>query len=396
MGSTAVERTPAGVTIHSFLPFADTAAKREATNEALDALFADAGRKIAPRGALKKPSFKKHGDPGAESNRNTVGYGFAAYALRGDMQAILQVALVAERLFETWDTLDRAHSHRYAWLGPLALALHEMGDERWKIVLDRFNDIIRWFHGQKYLNGSFVGATLRPLRCLFEAGLTGSFAEKLSRAGLPADSFGGAQLVEKANTAVFAFLWRVLGSGVNWGWRKPPGAWAGSWRDFPYVDSTDPKTMATHTTLFHALHVMPYSFMVGDLAGLPLIDDGSLYATRWREIASHALRLGYDPVSGRSTKSIGYKADHSAGKREAYYAPGFPEKPARKQSLAWKDEHMEAGYHDVSPALEAVLDSGEINKNECRRGLVKFVRGARGIVVGEIPIGLARLALRVG
>jgi len=378
----------------SVMPFAGTLEQCAAANAAVEMVFGAAGRPIAPRKELKKPTFDKHGDPGADSNRNTVGYALMANRLRGDKLALLQAALVAERLFETWETLDRAHCHRYAWLGPLALELKRIGDPRWQTVLDHFNKIVTWFHGQKYLNSSFVGATLRPLRCLFEGGLTGSFAVRLSKMGIAANGIGGEELLAKAEKSIHDFDWRVIGAGVNWGWKLPPGAWHGTWRDFPYVDSLDPKTMATHTTAFHALHVMPYSRLVGRIAGLKVASEGH-YREREREMASHALRLCYDPASGRNTKSIGYKADHAAEKREAYYAPGFATAPARKQSDAWKAEHMEAGYHDVSPALEAALDAGEIDKTMARRALVRFVRGARGIVAGEIPIGVVSLALKV-
>lgn len=361
---------------------------------ATEDVYAAAGRTIEPQGALDKPTFNKHGDPGASSNRNTVGYGVFAYRLRGDKQALLQAALVAERLFETWDTKDRAHSHRYAWLGPLALALKEIGDQRWKYILDRFNDVLSWFHGQKYLNGSLVGATMRPLRCLFEGGLTGAFGVRLAKAGLAADNTGGAQLIQKANDSIEQFLTRTIGGDIHWGWTRTPGAWKPGWKRFPYVDSLDPKTMATHSTAFHALHVMPYSYLMGEIAGLA-VSKLDVYTIRRREISSHALRLCYDPRSGRNVKSIGYKADHDVRKREAYYAEGFATKPCRRQDDAWKDELTEQGYHDVSPAVGAVLTAGEITKSEARKVLVKWVKDARGIVSGEIPIGVVSLALRV-
>ena len=373
--------------------FLNTPAERAIATAAWKALLAAGERAYVPCAKPVKPTFDKHGDPGAQSNRNTVGNALVASELMGDANALEQSALTAERLIETWDTLDRAHSHRYAWLGPLYVALREKADPRADKILLHFHKALSWMHGDKYVGGNFVGATMRPLRILFEAFTTGAFAVKMAAAGLPADAKGGAELCGKARAAIEKWCLRVIGGDIHWGWFNKAGEYVPTWSIFPYADSLDPKTMATHTTAFHPLHVMAYSFFVAEAAGL---DVNKLEATRRGELCSHALRLCFDPKTGLNTKSIGYKADHTASKREAYYAPGYATKPMREQSTTWKMENCEAGYHDVAPALIAVLRSGEIDEAEAKRVLVKWVKESRGIVPGEVLLGSLALAIKLG
>jgi len=383
------------------LPFAFAETNLDEERDAVAVLYSRAGRKYVPLTKPEKPSFKKHGDPGLEPNKNTIGYALAAYRLFGDRNALLQAALVAERLFETWASRDRAHSQRYAWLGPLAAALKEIGDPRWTKCLEMFNDIIRWLHGDKYVNGDFSGLTLRPERVIHEAALAGRFAVDLSNAGIPGvDATGGKAVFEKAAVSSVKWALRIVGGANNWGWLRMPGLWKPGFLEFPYLDCAvdanrkpvNAKRMATETTTFHGLHVFPYSCLMGEWAGL----EESPVDVRWFEMASHSLRGWFDPASGRNVKSLGYDAKDSAEKQMGYYAPGFTTIPARRQSAAWKAEYMEQGYPDPSPAFIAVYRGGEITRDEAQKILVRWVKKTRGIAPGEVPIGMMAAAVEFG
>lgn len=331
------------------------------------------------------------GSPGGESNRDIVGNSLIAWWLFGDRASLDTAIATGSWLIDVHTQWDHAHCHRNKWFGALALAAREVGQPE-SLVGKFFGGFTAWFNwlaADKYVNGNLVGLTLRPTRVLFEAIVVADMARKMVEAGVIQVSELNV-LPSKLSGMAFATLdtwanrrWDPI-SNHTWGWTSPVGQWNPSLgiNMFPFLDGRDPIAMARQTTWFHAGHITPTGLMlVREVA--PTLWANSALPDRSRSMAQHAAHFGYDPITGLSLKSIGYK-DGSATK--GCYAPNFQKEEFRDWPEAERRDRGEHEY-DLCPMLLAMAAPVERRIHACQECLS---HGSKGLSQGEVSIGILK------
>lgn len=371
----------------ALIPILSSPAKYERARRAYRGLLEAAGRRYEPRKALDLsfPNTPRDGGIPNQLGPNDL----MAWLIMDDRLALDQAIATGLWLWQNVSGWDRAHRQRIPWFPATYLAGVDAGITEDKIgfLNQAFDADIARTLGEKYLY-SFVGSTTRPLVRTLGA------AVMLAEVGLQVSAFPKRELYEMRDKALNQFeKWAHSDwvDGARWGWlTREDGFWNDSspeWKKFPYLGGGDPIDAAQEDTWFHYAVVVPYEALIMEMySELPSF---SQYGVR--NLASHAILYGYDPSTGLSLKSIGWKkgGDHNAG----CMAPGFHEGPWREESLAMKNEYMEMSHFDLAPAIFACSH----NREERKRAVVEWAKRCRSIGrEGEVSLGTLAVAIRLG
>lgn len=338
---------------------------------------------------LKEPRTdfpKTPRDPGGWNNRDAIGNHLMAWWLFGDIVALESAFNTADWLIEHNAEWDHAHCHRQKNFAALSLEINK--PDKYRSAFNSWGD---WLFRDKYVNGEFSGATLRPvIRVLGETVATSwvadrAFPNKMSVLG---------SLALKSLANWLKTQWNP--PEQTWGFNDPPGEWrtpSDKWLNvFPYMDGRDRYSSASNMTWFQAGSIFPYEAMLVFLCEREAAKTMQL-DLRAGDMARHALWFGYDPKTGLSLKSIGY--DNPDGIDDlGCYAPGFSDEHG--EFSVWdedlREEKGEPGYH----SLGATFLAGRFGTARTRKLAVNWLRrGARALQPGEVPWDLVELARRI-
>lgn len=372
---------------YELCPLTSTEHRLNQARAAYRDLMAKVGRTYVPRKALDL-SFPNNPREGGILNQLGPNDLFG-WLIMDDRLALDQAVATGKWLWSERAGWDRAHRQRIPWFAMTYRAAIEAGiaDADCNFLVDGFNSDVGRTVGEKYLI-SFVGSTTRPLVRTLGAAIM------LAEVEMSISGTARADLVTMRDRAIKQWnewAWAEWRPGIRWGWLgEEDGYWKAEdplWRRFPYLGGSDPIDAAQEDTWFHYGIVVPYEAMIAEMYA----DLSDHVRQQVRKLCRHALAYGYDDVTGRTLKSIGWKRD---GDRNAgCMAPGFHDGAWPDASEWEKDSFLEMGHFDLAPAIYA---AGKTREGR-RAALIEWAKKCRAIGrEGEVPVGTVAIAVKLG
>lgn len=366
------------------VPFLNTEAKLDRARAAYRGFLQAVGRSYNPRKALDLTFPENPRSGGIENNYPSTAHALMAYLIMDDRLALEQAVAIGNWLYVQRDGWDRAHRQRIPWLAAVADVADAAGVAGTEPLRAAFNYDVGRTVNEKYLV-SFVGSNTRPL--IRTLGAAVMLAE-VAMGEVASDSL--VTMRDRALRQWGGWANADWKPGVRWGWLgDDDGFWDDddpAWKRFPYLGGGDPVDSASDDTWFHYGCVVPYEAMIAELFADLSWDVRDSVA----RMARHALAYGYDPSSGLTLKSIGFK---KGGDNTGCMAPGFHDGPWKKESEAVQERYMEMSHFDLAPALFA---AGR-DREERKTALVEWGKRCRAIGrEGEVPLGTLLCAIKLG